>query len=278
MTTAEIDGVPIHYEIDGADDAPPVLVLHGGLGIDHVLYRRSLHPLASSFRLIHFDQRANGRSVPADLATLTMERLADDAAELLDHLGLGAVDVLGHSYGGFVAQELALRHPDRVRSLVLVDTTPGQLGAGEVEGEHGQGPVPPADVLAIFEAPPPEDDDGFEQMLAAVLPAYFRHPERVDLASLTEGCVYRVGAMARGFEVLGGWSSADRLGGITAPTLVLVGRHDVVTAWPQSFRIASRITGAKVVVFTDSGHFPWLEEADRFFPLVAGFLGGDPVS
>ena len=278
MSTVDIDGVPIHYEIDGGDDAPPLVVLHGGLGIDHVLYRRTLRPLASSHRLIHFDQRGNGRSVPADLSTLSMERLADDAAALVDHLGLGRVDVLGHSYGGFVAQELALRHPDRVRSLVLVDTTPGQLGGGEVEGEHGQGPVPPADVLAIFEAPPPEDDDGFEAMLAAVLPAYFRRPAGVDLPSLTEGCVYRVGAMARGFEVLGAWSSADRLDGISVPTLVLVGRHDVVTAWPQSLRIGSRIPGAEVVIFEDSGHFPWLEEPDEFFALVTDFLGRSPVS
>ena len=270
--TVEVDGVPIHYVVDGDEGAPPVLVLHGGLGIDHVLYRRTLRPLADSFRLFHFDQRANGRSVPADLSTLTMERLADDAATLVDHLGFERVGVLGHSYGGFVAQELALRHPDRVGSLVLVDTTPGQLGTGEVEDEHGHGPVPPADVRAIFEAPPPEDDEGFERMLESVLPAYFRSPEPVDLAPLTEGTVYRVGAMARGFEVLGAWSSVDRLAAIAAPTLVLVGRHDVVTAWPQSMRIGSRIDGAEVVVFEESGHFPWLEEPDRFFARVREWL------
>jgi proline iminopeptidase len=80
--------------------------------------------------------------------------------------------------------------------------------------------------------------------------------------------------MVRGFEVLAGWSSVDRLPRVRTPTLVLAGRHDVFTAWPQAHRIAARIPGAEVVVFDESGHFPWLEERDRFFPLVERWLGG----
>jgi proline iminopeptidase len=78
--------------------------------------------------------------------------------------------------------------------------------------------------------------------------------------------------MVRGFEVLASWSSVDRLAGIVAPTLVLGGRHDVFTAWPQAHRIASRIPGAEVVVFEESGHFPWIEEPDRFFAVVRDWL------
>ena len=272
MPSVGIDGVAIHYEIDGASGAPPVLVLHGGLGLDHGLYRRTLAPLAERFRLVSFDQRANGRSVPADVASITMERLADDAVALADELGLDRFAVLGHSYGGFVAQELALRHPTRVTKLVLVDTTPGQLGTDEVEDEHGAGPATPPEVIEMVSGPPPSTDDEMAAAMADLLPAYFHQPDALDLEDLAGGTVFRVGAMVRGFEVLATWSTVDRLAGVDVPTLVLAGRHDVFTSWPQARRIASHIPGAEVVIFEESGHFPWIEEPARFFATVTDFL------
>ena len=272
MDTVEIDGVPIHYVVDGGGNAAPVVVLHGGLGLDHTLYRRTLTPLAADRAVVHFDQRGNGRSVPADLSTITMARLADDVVDLADHLGLDRFVVLGHSYGAFVAQELALRHPDRLTGMVLVSATPGQLGTGEVEDEHGVGPPIPPEVLAMVSGPPPGDDAEMAAGMKDLLPAYFHRPDALDLAAMEEGTVFRAAAMARGFEVLATWSTVDRLSAITVPALVLAGRHDVFTAWPQAHRIASRIPGAEVVVFEDSGHFPWLEEPDRFFPRVREWL------
>ena len=272
MTTVDIDGVPIHYEVDGAAGAPPLLVLHGGLGLDHVLYRRTLRPLADDLRLVHFDQRANGRSVPADVASITMERLADDAVALADHLGLDRFAVLGHSYGGFVAQELAIRHPARVAKLVLVDTSPGQLGAGEVEDEHGVGPPTPPEVVQMVSGPPPSTDAEFASGMARLLPFYFHRPDALELEGLDAGTVFRVDAMVRGFEVMATWSSVDRLGEIGSPTLVVVGRHDVFAAWPQAQRIASHLPRAEVVILEESGHFPWIEEPDRFFSAVRDFL------
>jgi proline iminopeptidase len=274
VDTVEIDGVPIRYVVDGDGDAPPLVVLHGGLGLDHSLYRRTLAPLAADRPVVHFDQRGNGRSVPADLATITMERLADDAVALADHLGFDRFVVLGHSYGAFVAQELALRHPDRLAGMVLVSATPGQLGTGEVEDEQGVGPPIPPEVVAMVSGPPPADDAEMAAGMKDLLPAYFHRPDALDLAALEEGTVFRAAAMVRGFEVLASWSSVDRLSSITVPTLVLAGRHDVFTAWPQAHRIGSRIPGAEVVVFEESGHFPWLEEPDRFFPLVSEWLAG----
>ena len=272
MSVVDIDGVPIHHEVDGAPGAPPLLVLHGGLGLDHVLYRRTLAPLADDFRVVHFDQRANGRSLPADVGTITMERLADDAVALADRLGLDRFAVLGHSYGGFVAQELAIRHPGRLDKVVLVDTTPGQLGTGEVDGEHGVAQAPPPEVIAMVSGPPPSTDEEMASGMADLFPAYFRRPEALDLAGLERGTVFRVAAMVRGFEVMAGWSSVDRLHAIGVPTLVVVGRHDVFTAWPQAMRIGARIPGAAVEIFEESGHFPWIEEPERFFPLVRDFL------
>src|SRR5215216_2456626 len=113
----EIDG--LHVEVVG--DGVPTLVLHGGLGVDHTLYRASLDPLADELQLIYLDHLGNGRSARPDPATLTMAGWADDALHAGRAVaGNAPLNVIGHSYGGFVAQELAIRHPHAVGALVLI--------------------------------------------------------------------------------------------------------------------------------------------------------------
>lgn len=260
MPKVELDGTTLYYEVDGT--GPPMMVLHGGLGLDHHIYRRTLAPLAEHFQLIFPDQRGNGRSTTNDLESITMPQLADDALALADHLGLERFSVLGHSYGGFVAQELALRHGERLDTLVLVDTTPGQLGHSEGESDD-RGPEPPPEVIAILSTVPTTDDEMAASM-ERLFPAYFHRPDRFDLPALAEGTVFRAATMVRGFEVLGTWSSMDRLPELDVPALVIAGRHDVFTSFPQAYRIANRVPNSTVVVFEHSGHFPWIEEAERF--------------
>jgi proline iminopeptidase len=269
MPTVAVNDTVLHVESDGT--GLPWLVVHGGLGVDHVLYRRTLTRLAETLRVVFFDQRGNGRSVPVDLETVTMEQLADDVAALADTLRLDRFSVLGHSYGGFVAQEFALRHPERLDRLVLVDTTPGGLGASE-SPDDDQGPPPPDELLTLLAAPPATDDE-MGAMMQRLLPFYFPKTNIEDVAPLFEGTVFRAGVMVRGFEVLSGWSSVDRLEGITAPTMLLVGRHDVFTSVPQSFRIGRRIPDATTVVLENSGHFPWIEEPDAFFGALSDWVG-----
>lgn len=272
MPTAAVNDTVLHFESDGT--GAPLVVIHGGLGVDHVIYRRTLGPLTERFRVIFFDQRGNGRSAPVDLATVTIEQLADDVAALADTLGLERFSVLGHSYGGFVAQEVALRHPDRLDRLVLVDTTPGGLGVSESPDDE-QGPPPPDELLSLLSAPPTSDDE-MAAMMHRLLPFYFPKSDVETVAPLFDGTVFRAAMMLRGFEVLSEWSSVDRLEAITAPTLLLAGRHDVFTSVPQSFRIGRRIPGATTVVFEHSGHFPWIEEPDACFATIREWAAKRP--
>ena len=268
MATADVNGTTIWYDVVGT--GPPGLVLHGGLGIDHTLYQETLTPLEQRLRLVYLDHRGNGRSGRPPRDTLTIEQLADDAAALARQLGDERVVVLGHSYGGFVAQELALRHPDVVAALVLIDTTPGQLGATE-DPDDEQGPPPPPEVVALLTTAPATNEalaDGVRQLM----PHYLHRREPAELAVVLDATIFDAAAMVRGFEVLASWSSVDRLSAISAPTLVVAGRHDVFTSWPQARRITSRIAGAHLVIFEDSGHMPWLDEPDRFFDVVNGWL------
>jgi len=261
----EIDG--IHVEVVG--EGPPVLVLHGGLGVDHTL-NRSLDAFCRGLRLVYLDHRGNGCSARPDPATLTMAGWADDALEVGRVVAGGdPLIVFGHSYGGFVAQELAIRHPADIRALLLVSTTPGQLGAGEAPAEPG--PAIPDEFAALLSSPPGSDADVAAGM-AALAPAYVRRAEPERLRGLIADTVFSASTMRRGFEVLSTWSSVDRLESITAPTLVVAGRHDPFSSWPQADRIAAHVPGAEVVVFEESSHFPWLDEPEAFTTTIRQWL------
>src|SRR5690606_27678366 len=101
-------------------------------------------------------------------------------------------------------------------------------------------------------------------VMRALFHFYLHRADPADLEWAIEGTTFDVAAMTAGFESLGRWSAVDRLHGVAAPTLVVVGRHDVVSSWPQALRITRRVPGAELVVFEDSGHFPWLDEPARF--------------
>jgi len=268
MPGATVNGTELYYETRGM--GPACLALHGGLGFDHQYLKRTLTPLETRLRMVYFDHRGNGRSGRPPIETLTMEQLADDAAALMDVLGIEAAVVLGHSYGGFVAQEFALRHPGRLRGLVLIDTTPGQLGGSESPADE-QGPPIPAEMAELMSTAPGSDAE-FEALAPRMLPFYLHSRPVADLEALVEGAVLSATAMVRGFEVLAGWSSVDRLSTVTAPALLLWGKHDLVCSLPQAYRIARRLPTAEVEIFEQSGHFPWIEEPGAFFAALESWL------
>jgi proline iminopeptidase len=267
MPIADVNGTTLYYSTEGS--GPPCLVLHGGLGVDHTIYERTLTPLAGRLQLIFYDHRGNGRSGRPALSTLTMEQWADDAAALLDHLGIERAFVFGHSFGGFIAQEFALRHPDRLLGLMLVDTTPGQLGTGE-QADEEQGEPPPEGFLAALQSAPATDEE-YEGVMKTLM-QYFCPFLGESAGALFDGTIFCAATQVRGMEVLGGWSSVDRLASVHAPTLAIAGSHDVATSAAQSFRIAKRVPGAEVVVVQDAGHFPWLEQPETFFAAIDAWL------
>ena len=266
MPTVEVNGVGLHIEEVGS--GPPALVLHGGLGVDQQMYR-DLDPLSDVLRLVYVDHRGNGQS-GGTLDTMTMAQWAADAAELARRIGgdEGAL-VIGHSYGGFIAQELLVSHPDSVRGAVLVTTTPGQLGEGEEPAPEGP-PVPEEFVRMLAEVP--GSDDELARTWRQLAPAYVHRAPIEGLLAALDRVRFSVAAMARGFEELAVWSSVDRLARVAVPVLLVAGRHDPFTAWPQSERIARRLPDAEVVVLENSGHVPWLDEPDAFFSTVTDWL------
>ena len=179
------------------------------------------------------------------------------------------VILIGHSYGGFIAQETMISHPEIVRAAVLLNTTPGQLGTDELPAPEG--PAMPAYLERLF-SEVPDDDAGLAETMSGLVPFHLHRGSPEAIRSSMANIRFSARAMVRGFEVLSSWSSVDRLGEVEVPVLLVAGRHDVLTSWPQSDRIASRLPDAEVTVFENSGHMPWLDEPEEFFAQVITWL------
>lgn len=264
--TARVSG--LHVEVVG--DGPPLLVAHGGPGANHTLYR-TLDPLASRRRLVFWDHRGHGASGPLPDRQVEMIDFADDAIRVADSLGIEAFALFGHSFGGWVAQEAALRHPDRVAALVLAGTTPGQLGRTESPSDD-QGPPPPPALVELMSRVP-KDDTEMKEIYRALGPHFLRGADTTAYDALVASTDLSADTMVRVFDALARWSSVDRLGEITCPTLVLAGRHDVFCSVPQHERIARRLADPDLVVVDGAGHLMWIERPE-VLDLLDDWLAG----
>jgi pimeloyl-ACP methyl ester carboxylesterase len=245
----------MYYESRGRG---PAVLLVMGLGMTLSAWWRTVPVLAASFRVIAFDNRGVGRSAPASLP-YTVAQMADDAVAVLDAAGEDAAHVYGISLGGMVAQEIALRHPDRLRALVLAATTPG--------GTRAIAPREP--VLSFFARAAAM---GAEETAWASVPFLYaertrrRHADRIadDIARRVR---FPVDPRAYGQQVAAavGHSASARLEQIAAPTLVVHGEEDEVVPPDNGRVLAGAIPGAELRLLPRSGHLYVTDEprADR---------------
>lgn len=246
------DGCRLHFELHGPPDAPP-LVLVEGMGGDIPGWRRNVPHLAAGHRLIAFDSRGNGRSDKPD-DRMTMTTFVDDTVALLDELSIERAHVYGQSFGGMVAQELAITHPERVRSLVLACTHAGPKHAIKPGLESHVPKTRP--YLALY-------SDEFASA----------HPEHIQ-EDLRVGAENPQPAYAglRQWEAIQRWSSVDRLPAISAPTLVLHGTEDRLVPVANGRMLAAAIPSARLALLEGAGHNYHSERAEEADAIVLGFL------
>lgn len=251
----------------------PVLAMHGGLGVDHTYFRPWLDGLADIAELTYYDHRGNGRSARPPLDDVGHATWIADAEALRDHLGHERVVVLGHSYGGFLALGYALAHPERVAGLVLVGTA-AVMDHWERVHENLAARAATPEQLRAFADQPFLDDDEAEATLRALLPLYFHRPDPDVLEELGRTIRFSAAASAAGGRCMATYDLRAALASIQVPALVLGGRHDFimppdVTAEP----LAAGLPGAELVVFEESGHFPFVEEPEAFLRVLRRWLG-----
>ncbi|MEM9135671.1 MAG: alpha/beta fold hydrolase [Actinomycetota bacterium] len=268
MALQAINGTELHVETIGS--GPPLLLMHGGLGLDHAAFRPYFDRLADRYTVIYYDHRGNGRSarLVGDPPELTFDELVGDAVGVLDALGLERATVLGHSYGGFIAQSLAAAHQDRLAALVLMNTVPAFDYAPEPSGTDEQ--------LAAFGSlftGPIADDETFGATWSTVWPLYFHQYPADDAARIHGETAYSASGWNASAGLLGTFNTLEALPTIETPTLCVGGGHDFITPPdPGARRLTDLLPAAELAVFDDSGHYPFIEESDAFFATLEAFL------
>jgi 3-oxoadipate enol-lactonase len=253
--------IELYFDSTGAG-APVLLVM--GLGMNATGWWRTVPVLARSHRVLAFDNRGMGRSGKPP-GPYTMDELADDAVAVLDAAGEPAAHVYGISLGGMIAQHIALRHPDRVRGLVLGATTAG----GELVAAAD--PV----TLAFFfrRADMPPDEAVWASVPYNYGPATrAHHAQRIgeDIAQRLRFPVEPEPYKAQ-LAAAAGHDMSARLSEIRAPTLVVHGEQDRMVPVANGERLAARIPGARLKTYPGAGHLYTTDEpaADED---VAAFL------
>lgn len=278
-----------HVRIDDADlwvvergpaDGLPLIVLHGGPGLDHHEFADYLDPLAErGVRLLLTDLRANGRSELTPPPTWTLERMAQDVIMLALALELGRYAVLGHSYGAFVALQNAVDYPGMAAATVV---SCGVATTKDLEGvEAALDAFEPAELRERVAASwAREADVRTPEDVASLMhdqwAFHFKDPSDPRIAAYEErsaGTVFSPDVLRFFAQAsYGGIEVEDRLQDVTQPVLLLAGRHDRACPPPAAERMSQLLPNNELHVFEESAHMPFVEQAEEYVRVVGDFL------
>jgi proline iminopeptidase len=275
---ATIDGVRIFYEPVGRADGYPIIVLHGGPGLDHTEFRPWLDPLGESYQLIYVDERGQGRSDRVDPATLSLSRFARDVTELAAALGMRDYAVLGHSYGAFITLAHAVEESTASHYVISSGTASFSKTGQEIQQN-----------LASFE--PVELREQVTQSWA--LEPQARTPEDCARIMRMQWPFHFASVQSEAYrrflaepdrtvyapEVLAYFATNEypieyegQLGTITKPTLIVTGDSDRTCTPRAGHDMHAGIPGSELVVLPDAGHMTFIEQPERYFAAVRDFF------
>jgi len=284
-------GEMIYYEIIG--QGPPLMIVHGGPGASHDYFLPYLLPLARQNKLVFIDERGSGRSQKLDEPSgYTVENMVEDLEDVRRELGLGKISLLGHSYGGVLAEAYALKYQQNLAHLVLASTFPSTKEMNEVFVMQKQ--KMPAQVRenidkleaqGLFGHGKPWERNRYtvDYMNAAWGDGYFpylygRHPDpNYDPVAqgVTSWDLYREMWGSNGeFVIDGNLKSVeyvDLLPTIKVPTLIIAGDHDECDP-SLSRQMNQKIAGSKLAILPDSGHMTFVDQPIQFNRAVGEFL------
>jgi len=265
----------LYYEISGSGS--PLIVVNGGPGFDHtylLIGTPAWDMLAKTHRVVFYDQRGNGRSSPLKPGqSCTLADQIDDLDALRAHLGLEKVDILGHSWGGYLAMAYGARHPEHVSRMMIVDSAAPKWSDTKVlfsevfpemmerrdsfsfadeMGDKAASDASTREYLGMLFYSAEKRDPWVSQMRSG---AYNKDVNRMVNADLDR---FDLNPEIRKFHF---------------PTLVATGRFDMNVAPVIAYRVHQEIPGSRFVVFEHSGHLPFYEEPEAFVRAIEDFLG-----
>jgi proline iminopeptidase len=282
---ASVRGTRIYFDVEGSGlvpdgaemrERPMAMVIHGGPGGDHSGFKPSFSPLAARMQLAYFDHRGQGRSDAGDPASYTLDENVEDMEALRRHLGAGPVVSIGTSYGGMVAMAHAARYPEAVSHLVLIVTAAHGWfipRAQAIVRERGT-----AEQQAVCEkvwAGAFQSAEEMRHYYAVMGPMYALSHDAVAGEAGRARTIHSPEPLNRAFGPEGFLRRFDlrpELPRITAPTLVLAGRHDWICPVEFSEEIAGLIPGADLRVFERSSHSIRSDEPQAMVDAILGFV------
>ena len=279
--TFQAPGASLYVEVLGNAAGPPLIVVNGGPGFDHT-YEHAAVPgttsawetLAKARRVVFYDQRGNGRSGALKTGqSCTLADQIDDLEAVRAHLGADKIDLLGHSWGGFLVMAYAARHPEHIRHLITVDSAAPKWADTVFlfkdifpEGQERSDSFAFADALGDKAA----SDAGIREYLHWL----FYSPEKRDafIAQVAPGVFTKPVNEAVEHDIQR-FDLNPELLKFKFPTLVITGRYDINVAPSVAYKMHKAIAGSQFVVFEKSGHLPFYEEPDAFVHAMETFLG-----
>lgn len=273
---AQVNGTELFWE--GYGSGRPMLLMHGGPGLDHAYFRHWLDTLGETVRLIYYDRRATGRSArDSNLDGVTLRTHVDDAEALRVHLGLERLVLFGHSFGACMALAYARCYGQRLDGLALCaaapsfDHVPAQLEALAARASPEQRAM-----MSTAFSRPMANDKALEDAWRVVMPIYFSHYESshwdttLGYTRFSASAWNSLGQMANELSTNGKDLKAD------CPVLLLEGRHDWFAPEAQIQRLQAALPSAKLVRFAHSGHFPFVEEQGTFVDAMRRWIAALP--
>jgi proline iminopeptidase len=272
-----VNGIRLRVDVQGDPGAPAIYAHHGAPGLGtHQTPKKAFGPLADEFRVVTFDARGSGESdaVPP----YSHAQWVADLDALREHFGDERIVLTGGSYGGYVALEYVLAHPDRVSHLILRDTSASRrfeaLARRNALARAQEYPDITEELLDKLFQGLVESDEAFREAYATIAPLYDANTDPGKAAERVASATFRADTHNQAFSRnIPNFNLTGRLHEIRVPTLIVVGRHDWITPVAASEEIASGIAGSELVIFENSGHSPQLEENERFVSVVRDFLG-----
>lgn len=275
------EGVEVYLEDTGPEDAPAIVVLHGGPGGSSYALREGFGEYLEDFRVLYLDQRGGGRSpaLPKVPQLFTIDALVDDLLHLRDHLGLDTWTLLGHGFGGLLALDYARRSPQTTEQLVVVNpwTNYPWLASQLYRASLGLRGIAEQDV----EVEVPQDGTGLlQEAFAHVEPKaafdklmFPSQHSRMEYEWMAEGSTV-VGADTPGqmFVLNGLWrlDYTPFLLEVHAPITVLLGSLDA-SSYPEAQTIAD-LTGGYLELIEGAGHYPWIDQPYAFSEVLQNAL------
>jgi pimeloyl-ACP methyl ester carboxylesterase len=278
-------GIPLYYEEVGSGE--PVALVHGTL-CDHTAWRPQTDALSAKYRAIAYSRRyAHPNNRQGDLMDSTVQNNAEDLSAFIDGLGLEKVHLVGHSYGGFIAAYFALKHPDKVGSLILANAAVATMLVGRPSVGSSLSLLLRSPSVAVSarnlinatkETVRAVEGGDAAAAFRIFVPALSNH--RTDLPSrpqFFEAMVTRNARTLRETTTPFPAVTKSEAGGIKAPTLVIWGALSAPWDYKVSQLLAQAIPGAEAVMVPNTGHFFFMENAAAANEKILAFLEGSKV-